>query len=76
MRTLLLTIAAALSLSACASNTNERSLSQAEMDRLQRECTARGGILVPTGRITGREPLDNICRIQGPATRIRDKPPV
>jgi hypothetical protein len=38
-----------------------------EQQRLQRDCDARGGILVPSGRNTGEPPLDNVCSISGGA---------
>ena len=33
--------------------------------RLQSQCDARGGNLVPTGRLTGQAPLDNACDLTG-----------
>lgn len=64
-----------LGLGACASSpTRGHNSSEREIDRLQRECTARGGILVPSGRLTGREPLDNVCKISGGASLIEPPP--
>ncbi|HWQ85125.1 hypothetical protein [Brevundimonas sp.] len=40
-----------------------------ELQRLAADCTARDGILVATGRQTGRPRLDNACRIIG-ASRL------
>ena len=56
----------ALTLSACAASGPgpTASLSADESARLQRDCDTRGGILVPSGRLTGQASLDNICRIQ------------
>lgn len=65
-------ILAALVVSGCASSQTP-STSAAEIERLDRECTARGGILVPTGRITGYEARDNVCKINGGATTIPPK---
>lgn len=42
--------------------------------RLSAECEARGGVLAPTGRVTGREALDNVCRITGgPSERLQPR---
>lgn len=43
---------------------------QQEYDQLDAECTARGGILSPTGAASGRPQVDNVCKIIGPASRI------
>lgn len=43
---------------------------QQELDRLNADCIARGGILAPTGAQTGRPQTDNVCKITGGATRI------
>lgn len=71
MRTafVLAALVAPLALGACASG---RSLPtyQQEYDKLEAECTARGGILTTTGVSTGRPQTDNICKITGPATRL------
>lgn len=73
MRTLVLATLAvlpALSLAACASSGVESGTagptSASEYDRLKRDCDARGGILVSSGRITGLPGADNICKINGP----------
>jgi hypothetical protein len=61
IRTLTLTALAGL-LAACAStgpNTH-----RSDIDRLQSECDARGGILTPSGASTGQATLDNACRIK------------
>lgn len=47
---------------------------RAEMDRLEAECTARGGILIASGRQSGQPALDNPCKINGPATRLPPNP--
>ena len=36
-----------------------------ELRRLTDQCEARGGILSPTGRQTGRPQTDNVCQITG-----------
>ncbi len=43
---------------------------QSELDRLEAECTARGGILISSGRISGQAAIDHPCQINGPATRL------
>jgi len=41
-----------------------------ELQTLSQECTARGGILAPTGQQSGRPQLDNVCKITGGASRL------
>lgn len=41
-----------------------------ELQRLSDDCTARGGILSPTGHQSGRPQTDNVCRITGGASRL------
>jgi len=41
-----------------------------ELQALNADCTARGGILATTGQQTGRPQLDNVCRITGGASRL------
>ena len=38
------------------------------IESLRASCEARGGMLVPSGRITGQEALDYPCVIRGAAT--------
>ena len=46
---------------------------ESDYERLVRTCQERGGILVPSNRpSTGRVETDNVCRISGGASRIRD----
>lgn len=52
----------ALALAACASNGGQ-SHYQSEFERLSADCTARGGILSPTGSQSGRPQLDNVCKV-------------
>ncbi len=60
---------AALALSACASGMGETRY-ETEYQRLAADCTARGGILSPTGEQSGRPQLDNVCKVTGqPSTR-------
>jgi hypothetical protein len=67
---LLAASAAAASMAACASpgaGGSERAMSAgygAEIDRLRADCEARGGTLIPTGRISGTAALDYPCRIR------------
>lgn len=60
----------ALALAGCSSTgTNQY---QADFDRLEADCRAREGILVPTGKMSGRPQVDNACRITGgPSDRIQ-----
>jgi hypothetical protein len=51
-------------LSACASD-NRSGSSATELDRLRADCEARGGMLRPTGRISGTPAVDNPCIIRG-----------
>ncbi|MGZ9114403.1 MAG: hypothetical protein ACXW3K_07245 [Brevundimonas sp.] len=41
-----------------------------ELQRLTEDCSARGGILSPTGQQTGRPQTDNVCKITGGASRL------
>lgn len=43
---------------------------QAEMDRLEAQCTEREGILQPTGSQSGEPARDYACRITGGASRL------
>ncbi|NJC40988.1 putative hemolysin [Brevundimonas alba] len=64
MRTALIVAASALTLSACASGMGSNHY-QSEFERLSADCTARGGILSPTGQQSGRPQLDNVCKVTG-----------
>lgn len=66
-------VALAFALAACASSSNENNYS-AQLRRLSADCSARGGILVPTGQQSARPQADNACRITGGATRIDQNP--
>lgn len=61
---------AALILGACATDRSLPSY-QEEMTKLDADCTARGGILTPSGMQTGRPQADYLCRISGVASRIQ-----
>ncbi|WP_436356728.1 hypothetical protein [Brevundimonas sp. CEF1] len=61
--------AAPLALGACAAGAGT-STYQTDLDKLEADCKARDGILMPTGASTGRPQTDNVCRINGGATRI------
>lgn len=41
-----------------------------DLQRLTEDCSARGGILSPTGQQTGRPQTDNVCKITGEASRL------
>jgi len=34
-----------------------------DLAKLEADCAARGGTLVPSGKLTGEVALDNLCRI-------------
>ena len=55
--------ALALTLAACASQGSGGNMLANERDQLERGCTARGGILVPSGANTGRASTDYACKI-------------
>jgi hypothetical protein len=59
----------AVLLAACASD-NRSVASATELDRLRADCEARGGMLRPTGRITGTPALDNPCVIRGGGSNL------
>lgn len=40
----------------------------AELERLRADCEARGGTLIPTGRISGNAAVDYPCRIHEATT--------
>jgi len=41
-----------------------------ELQILTEQCSARGGILAPTGQLSGRPQNDNVCKITGGASRL------
>lgn len=59
-----LPVALAAALSACASGAGPSSY-QSELEELAAACEARGGVLSPTGRQSGRPQVDNVCKISG-----------
>ena len=59
----------ALTLGGCATG-QPLSAYQKDLDKLEADCTARGGILTPSGAATGRAQIDYLCKITGGATRI------
>lgn len=67
---LLVAISAPLALGSCATDRNLPSYKQ-EMDKLDADCVARGGILTPSGMQTGRPQADYLCKITGAASRIQ-----
>ena len=70
MRIAALTLTA-MTLVGCASGLTARG--ESDYERLVRTCQERGGILVPSDRpSTGRVETDNVCRISGGGSRIRD----
>ena len=62
-------LAAPLALGACATGQTYPTYQQ-DYDKLSAECTARGGILTPSGAQTGRPQTDNVCKITGGASRL------
>ncbi len=72
MRPLVLVLAALvapLALGACATGKPMPTYQQ-ELDKLEAECTARGGILTTSGAATGRVQTDYLCKITGGPARI------
>lgn len=61
----------ALTTAACASTGGQNSYRQ-DMDKLEQDCTSRGGILQPTGALTGRPETEYACRITTPTRISRD----
>lgn len=58
-----------LTLASCASG-GGISRYESELQRLNADCEARGGILVPTGNLqSGRPQLENVCQIRGHTAR-------
>jgi len=70
MRTLILSSLIALPLLAACGTTKGVNSYQADMDAPEAACTARQGILTPTGLQSGRPETDYACRITGVASRI------
>ena len=64
MRFALIAPAALLLLAACATTPREDGGYSGDLARLNADCVARGGILSPTGGITGRAATDNVCEIR------------
>jgi len=62
-------LVAPLALGACATGRPLPTYQQ-EFDKLQAECTAREGILTPSGAQTGRPQTDYVCKITGGSSRI------
>ncbi|MGH6978113.1 hypothetical protein D3C80_1916980 [compost metagenome] len=60
---------APLALGACATGRTAPTYQQ-QLDKLEAECTTRGGILSPSGSMTGRPQTDYVCKITGGATRL------
>ena len=62
-------------LAACASpraaTGNAVPTSAEEMARLESQCRARNGVLVPSGRLTSQPSLDYICRVSPAEPRER-----
>ncbi|MET4683931.1 hypothetical protein [Brevundimonas faecalis] len=72
MRVLILAAALVtpLALGACAGSGKPLPTYQQEMDQLDADCVARGGILSPTGAQTGRPQTEYVCKIAGGASRL------
>ncbi|HEY1224052.1 MAG TPA: hypothetical protein VGE54_02390 [Brevundimonas sp.] len=66
---ILLAPAALLLLSACAGGMSGGSSYTSEIERHSAACTARGGILTPTGETTGRVETEYACKINGETAR-------
>ena len=63
-------ICAGAALSACATSGQGQPAYGERLDQLTADCTARDGILTPSGVNQGRPETDYLCRISGGATRI------
>jgi hypothetical protein len=76
MRTLIVLtpLVLGLALSACAGTPREGNNYMTDLERLSNDCTARGGILAPTGNQSGRPQLDNVCEIRGQTARAPSNP--
>ena len=70
MRILTLASTLVLLIAAGCTSTATTSTYNAELQRLSEDCTARGGILSPTGQQSGRPNTDNVCKITGGASRL------
>lgn len=73
IRPLILMTLATLSLGACASTKEPQETYGAALDRIAGECQARGGILVPSGAQTARPQADNVCKVNGGASRLNQQ---
>lgn len=51
-----------LGLAACATTPDESRYNE-DLRQLAADCAARGGVLAPTGQLTGRPETENVCRI-------------
>jgi hypothetical protein len=59
----ILSLIGAAALSACATTDAPPTGYTADLDRLNADCRARGGILTSTGATTGRAETENACLI-------------
>jgi hypothetical protein len=68
------TLSAALAVGACASGPPSEESYGSQERKLADDCRERGGILTPSGAMTGRPQVDNVCRISGPTRGVgRDR---
>jgi hypothetical protein len=67
IRLTLVVLALLPALAGCAAARGPRGPS--DLQRLREGCDARGGILVPSGAVTGQAARDNLCIINGPAVQ-------
>ena len=70
-----LVLVPALTLGACASddgNIRGAGYRESRTQRLERDCMAHGGTLVPSGRLTGEAPLDNVCHNPTTSPNLHD----
>ncbi|HYF21766.1 MAG TPA: hypothetical protein VD929_00065 [Caulobacteraceae bacterium] len=68
-RTFVLLAASAALVGACAT-TEGQSVRDQEYAKLKADCEARNGILVPTGAMTGKAPVDYACDIKDSGGRV------
>ncbi len=67
---LLIGLAAATALSACATTHPTEGSYAERTEKLAAECQARGGILASTGAQTGQPQTENFCKITAGASRL------
>jgi hypothetical protein len=62
-----------IGLAACATGSETATTGESPLDRLQRQCDARGGLLTPSGANSGIPAIDNLCNIHGTSIRAPER---